>query len=193
MDNDAKLQLAATLSRLLPCENVTRAHARMSVCGAIRRAIGNLTTPSDPASAQVDTLRIKLLKVAAVVTRNTRRIRLYLASHWPWPHRVGVGQRVARHGRAKSQVIQPLALRGQTRLDVSQRLAKGQLRERHRVELIQAQEALDLVLAAVARHAAPKRRQRQVRHDLREYELALMHRHPERGSPAMGSKSAARR
>lgn len=35
------------------------------------------------ASAQVGTLRIKLLKVAAVVTRNTRRIRLYLASNWP--------------------------------------------------------------------------------------------------------------
>lgn len=35
------------------------------------------------ACAQVDTLRIKLLKVAAVITRNTRRIRLYLASHWP--------------------------------------------------------------------------------------------------------------
>ena len=35
------------------------------------------------ATAQLDTLRIKLLKVAAVVTRNTRRIRLYLASHWP--------------------------------------------------------------------------------------------------------------
>ena len=35
------------------------------------------------ASAQVDTLRIKLLKLAAVITRNTRRIRLYLASHWP--------------------------------------------------------------------------------------------------------------
>jgi hypothetical protein len=31
----------------------------------------------------VDTLRIKLLKLAAVVTRNTRRIRLYLASNWP--------------------------------------------------------------------------------------------------------------
>jgi len=28
-------------------------------------------------------LRIKLLKVAAVITRNTRRIRLYLASHGP--------------------------------------------------------------------------------------------------------------
>lgn len=35
------------------------------------------------ASAQVDTLRNKLLKLAAVVTRNTRRIRLYLASNWP--------------------------------------------------------------------------------------------------------------
>lgn len=34
-------------------------------------------------SAQVDTLRIKLLKVGAVITRNTRRIRLYLASNWP--------------------------------------------------------------------------------------------------------------
>lgn len=35
------------------------------------------------AKAQVDTLRIKLLKLAAVVARNTRRIRLYLASNWP--------------------------------------------------------------------------------------------------------------
>lgn len=35
------------------------------------------------ATAQVDTLRIKLLKLAAVVTRNTRRVRLYLASNWP--------------------------------------------------------------------------------------------------------------
>ena len=35
------------------------------------------------AKAQVDTLHIKLLKLAAVVTRNTRRIRLYLASNWP--------------------------------------------------------------------------------------------------------------
>ena len=35
------------------------------------------------ATAQVDTLRIKLLKVGAVITRNTRRIRLYLASNWP--------------------------------------------------------------------------------------------------------------
>lgn len=35
------------------------------------------------ACAQVDNLCIKLLKLAAVVTRNTRRIRLYMASSWP--------------------------------------------------------------------------------------------------------------
>jgi hypothetical protein len=35
------------------------------------------------ASAQIDTLRIRLLKLAAVITRNTRRIRLYFASNWP--------------------------------------------------------------------------------------------------------------
>ena len=35
------------------------------------------------ATAQVDTLRIKLLKLAGVVTRNTRRVRLYMASNWP--------------------------------------------------------------------------------------------------------------
>jgi hypothetical protein len=34
------------------------------------------------AKAQVDTLRIKRLKLAAVVTRNMRHIRLYLASNW---------------------------------------------------------------------------------------------------------------
>lgn len=38
------------------------------------------------ACAQVDTLRIKLLKLGAVITRNTRRIRLYMASNWPSKH-----------------------------------------------------------------------------------------------------------
>jgi hypothetical protein len=35
------------------------------------------------ASAQVNTLRIKLLKIGAVITRNTRRIRVHLASGCP--------------------------------------------------------------------------------------------------------------
>ena len=109
----------------------------------------------------------------------------------PSSYRVFDGSRATAYSEKDEPV--PLGLRGQTRLDVAQRLAKRQLRERHRVELVQAREALDLVLAVVASHATPKRRQRQVCHDLRKYELALMHRHPERGSPAMGSKSAARR
>jgi hypothetical protein len=35
------------------------------------------------ASTQIDTLRIRLLKLAGVVTRNRRRVRLYFASNWP--------------------------------------------------------------------------------------------------------------
>ena len=46
-------------------------------------AQGAARETDEEAGAQIDTLRIKLLKVAAVVTRNTRRIRLYLASNWP--------------------------------------------------------------------------------------------------------------
>ena len=34
------------------------------------------------AHAQVNRLRTRLLKLAAVVMRNTRRIRLYFASNW---------------------------------------------------------------------------------------------------------------
>ncbi len=85
-----------------------------------------------------------------------------------------------------------VTLRYQARLDIAQRLAKRQLRESHRVKLIQTREALDLVFAVVASYAAPKIGQWQMRQDLRENELALMHRHPKRDHPAMGSKSAAR-
>ena len=45
------------------------------------RALALKDTPL--ANAQIHTLRNQLLKLAAVITRNTRRIRLYFASHWP--------------------------------------------------------------------------------------------------------------
>ena len=45
------------------------------------RALALKDTPL--AHAQIHTLRNQLLKLAAVITRNTRRIRLYFASHWP--------------------------------------------------------------------------------------------------------------
>ncbi|SFT94842.1 transposase, partial [Halomonas saccharevitans] len=35
------------------------------------------------ATAQVTTLRLKLLKIGGVVIRNTRRVRLMLSSHYP--------------------------------------------------------------------------------------------------------------
>ncbi|MDW7748021.1 transposase, partial [Halomonas sp.] len=35
------------------------------------------------ATAQVTTLRLTLLKIGGVVTRNTRRVRLMLSSHYP--------------------------------------------------------------------------------------------------------------
>ena len=99
----------------------------------------------------------------------------------PGSNRIGVGQRVACHRRAKPKVIQPMRLGCQTRFDVGQRLAKRQLRKGHGIELVQAREALDLVLAVVVRHAAPEPRRRKMRHDLRENELALMHCHPNAG------------
>ena len=39
---------------------------------------------TDLARAQVSTIRLKLLKIGAVVLRNTRRVRLLLASSYPY-------------------------------------------------------------------------------------------------------------
>ena len=57
--------------------------ATTSLTQGVERLRALALTGTKLATAQVDTLRIKLLKLAAVVTRNTRRIRLYLASNWP--------------------------------------------------------------------------------------------------------------
>jgi hypothetical protein len=35
-------------------------------------------------TAQCGTIRLKLLKIGAVITKNTRRIRFFLSSHYPW-------------------------------------------------------------------------------------------------------------
>ncbi len=36
--------------------------------------------------AQCDTIRVRLLKIGAVIVRNTRRIRFHLSSAYPWKH-----------------------------------------------------------------------------------------------------------
>ena len=89
---------------------------------------------------------------------------------------IRVGQGVARNRLAtKAHVIQPTSLSAKVDFDVAQGLAVGQLGECHGEELIQAREVLDLVFAVVVGHTAPKRAQWQIEHELRKYELALVH------------------
>jgi len=71
-------------------------------------------------------------------------------------------------------------------------MSRGQLGEGHREELIETGEFLHFVFAAMRGHAAAKRRERQMGHDLCKYEHALMHGSLRRMS-AKGPKSALRR
>ena len=113
--------------------------------------------------------------------------------HLPGTRRIGIGECVARNRlAAKAHVIQPRRLRPQVHFDVAQRLASSQLGEGHREELVEAGELLHLVIAPMCCHAAAKRRQRQMRHDLCEHEHALMHGDLLR-LPAKAPKSAPRR
>jgi len=111
----------------------------------------------------------------------------------PWACGIRVGQRVARNRlTAKPHVIQPPNLGAQINLDIAQRLAVGQMAKGHGEKLIQAREVLDLVFAPMVSHTATKRAQRQIEHELRKYELALVHSGFGR-KPAKNHKSDARR
>ena len=41
---------------------------------------------TDLARAQVQTIRLKLFKIGTVILRNTRRIRLFFSSSYPYRH-----------------------------------------------------------------------------------------------------------
>jgi hypothetical protein len=73
-------------------------------------------------------------------------------------------------------MVQLGVLRPQTGFDVAQALAKRQLRKGPSQELVETGKRLDLVLAAVARYAAPKGRERKMLGQLCENQLALVHR-----------------
>ena len=60
----------------------------------------------------------------------------------------------------------------QARLDVAQALAKGQLRKRHRQELIEMRERQCRVAARITGDTAPQRMQRQVPHQSSKHQLA---------------------
>jgi hypothetical protein len=108
--------------------------------------------------------------------RNADEMLSQIGIDLPRACHVRVGQRVARNrGAAKAHVIQALALSAQIDLDIAQRLSVGQLREGHSEELIQAGEVLDFEVALMGCNAAAKSAQWQMRHQLSEHELALMH------------------
>ena len=106
---------------------------------------------------------------------------------------IRIGQRIARNRLAtKPHVVQPTSLSPQIDLDLTQGFAVGQLGECHGEELIQTRAVLDLVLSIVISHTVTKRAQRQIEHELRENELALVHEGFGRKS-AKNSKSDFRR
>jgi hypothetical protein len=74
-------------------------------------------------------------------------------------------------------------LRSQARLDVAQTLPVCQLCKGHAQKLIEAGEGLHLLIVGVLRHTATEGAERKMAHQLREDELALMHRATPRREP----------
>ena len=92
---------------------------------------------------------------------------------------VGIGQSAARNRLgANTHVIELQRVRAKACLDLAQALPKCELRKRHTEELIETTERSDSELALIPSDASPKRRQRQMLRQLREHQLALVHRLP---------------
>lgn len=70
---------------------------------------------------------------------------------------------------------QPPVLRCHIHFDLAERVAQGQLREGHRVELVGARERLDFMLGAVERDAATRDRKRLICPCIRKHELTVTH------------------
>ena len=137
--------------------------------------------PWEQRQAQIDGRRVE--RVDRIGQFDSERlVRIEFARHGDEPlrkfgvdapiaHGIGVCQRVARNLRTQSHVIELVGLGAKTRLDVAQTLPKGQLREDHDQQLLEAGEALDLVIPFVTGYAATKCCQRKVRGQLRENQL----------------------
>jgi hypothetical protein len=158
--------------------------------------------PTETPTAQIDGGRVqrvdRLLQIDAKGLFDIQRPRdadealREIGVDAPVAHGVGVGERIACNHRSKTEVIQLGALGAQTRLDVAQALSKRQLRECHAQELIQTGERLDLAFPAIPSHTPTKRRQRKVLHQLREDQLALVHRSPLRSRASQGCRTGIR-
>ena len=107
---------------------------------------------------------------------NANQVLSEVGKNLPRACGVRIGQRVARNRlTAKPHVVQPPCLGTQIDFDIAQGFAVGQLGEGHGEELVQTREVFDLVFPIVIGHTAAKGTQRQVQHELREHELALVH------------------
>ena len=127
-------------------------------------------------SIQIDTQRL----VGIQRSCNPNQMLSIVGINLPRPRRVRIGQSVARQRRTtKSHVVQTLGLRAKIDFDIAKRFSISQLRKSHCEELIQAGKVFDLVIATMRGDATPKSCQRQMHHDLRENEFALVY----EGSP----------
>ena len=97
----------------------------------------------------------------------------------PVAHLVGVGECVAGNPAPDAHVVELGTLRPEAGLDVAQALPTGQLAKGHAKVLLEAVKGLELVIAAIARHAMPEGVQGQVVAQLGKNEFARIHGQPE--------------
>jgi hypothetical protein len=129
---------------------------------------------------QIDTERL----VGTKRPRNPNQMLSVIGIDLPWTRRIRIGQRIARKRRAsKSHVVQMLSLSAQIDFDIAKRLPICQLNKAHREELKQACGVFDLVIVTIRGDAMSKSYQKQMHHDLRENEFALVHEGSPLGSP----------
>jgi len=105
---------------------------------------------------------------------------------------VGIGQRRAPHRLAEAHMVELRRLHRQTRLDVTQALPPGQLRERHRAILLGAGKHSHATIAAIARNDPRKGAPRKEIHQLGEQRLAGIHRHL-LGNPPNSARASSNR
>src|SRR5712692_9395174 len=110
----------------------------------------------------------------------------------PVAHGVGIGQRIASHGRTNSEVIELGTLCAQAYFDVPKALPVRQLREGHAQELVQAGKRMHFKLTVIACDATAKSGQRKMLHELCEHQIALVHRSTPRHAAWQGRKTKIR-
>jgi Txe/YoeB family toxin of Txe-Axe toxin-antitoxin module len=112
-------------------------------------------------------------------TCRTYQVMGQIGKDFPGSDAVCIGQRVARDRlAAQPHMIEMFALRSQIDLDIAQRFARSELCKGKNQELIQTTEILNLVLRSTSCNHSTECFERQISHDLREYQLSIVHDHP---------------